>query len=147
LRLFLQEEPGEVKAFARLGPSGADESFAGILQFPSGVLAHFDCGFHGLRANTYELRGTEGRIVVERAFTMEPQEETTIRLWRADRFEVLTIAPAHHFIRMFQDFGEALEGVNSPRFPAGDAVANARVLDRLRAAAGLGTVDSPVGSH
>ena len=146
LRTFTGEEPIAFRGLARANAQGADEAFAGILEFPSGVLAHFDCGFRGLRANTYEIRGTKGRLTVDKGFTLEPDETPLLRLWRGDTCEELRSPPTNHFVRMFQDFQEALTQGRPVRFPPEDAVANLRVLDRLREAA-AGAVDSRVASH
>lgn len=58
------EEPTDVKALLRMGPTGVDEMGTALLRFPSGLLA--DCTF-GLRAdlddNAY-ISGSKGKIIL-----------------------------------------------------------------------------------
>ncbi|MFN0064439.1 MAG: Gfo/Idh/MocA family oxidoreductase [Myxococcaceae bacterium] len=135
LRLVTGEEPDQVRSCATFGPSGVDVQHAGVLHFPSGALGHFDCGIRGAPAQGYEVRGTKGRLVVERGFTMEPDEAPVLRVWRGSKMEQEEIAPTNHFTKMAEEFGEALLQRRPLRYPASDAVKNHRVLDALFEAA------------
>jgi predicted dehydrogenase len=135
MRLMTGEEPQLAAALAHDGNTGVDEQFAGALLFPSGAVGHFDCGIRTFRSHTYELRGTGGRILVERGFTMEATDSHIIRWWHGERYEEITTPPANHYTLMAEDFADALLEGRPPRYPAADAVANMRVLDQLRAAA------------
>jgi D-xylose 1-dehydrogenase (NADP+, D-xylono-1,5-lactone-forming) len=136
MRLLTGEEPSAVRALARIGQaSEVDENLAGVLMFPSGVIGHFDCGVRAFRCQPAEVRGTTGRIVLEKAFTMEPNEQPVIRWWHGEEYEEITLPAVNHYSLMFEAFGDALlEGKTYPFSPA-DAVANMRVIDQLRAAA------------
>lgn len=136
MRLLTGEEPSAVRALARIGQSSqVDENLAGVLQFPSGVIGHFDCGVRAFRCQPAEVRGATGRIVLEKAFTMEPTEQPVIRWWHGEEYEEITLPAVNHYTLMFEAFGDALlEGKTYPFSPA-DAVANMRVIDQLRAAA------------
>jgi predicted dehydrogenase len=135
MRLMTGQEPETVAAVARYGDTGVDEQFAGALRFPSGAVGHFDCGLRTFRNHTYELRGTGGRILVERGFTMEANDSHIIRWWHGESYEEITTPPANHYTLMAEDFADALLEGRPPRYPAADAVANMRVLDQLYAAA------------
>lgn len=136
MRLLTGEEPDRATAIARVGlQSGVDEKLSGVLGFPSGIVGHFDCGLRTYRTHTYEVRGTEGRILVEKGFTMEPDDEPVIRCWRGDDYEEIKIAPANHFSLMAEDFADALLESRPPRFPAQDAVHNMRAIEMLLDAA------------
>ncbi len=136
MRLLTGQEPSAVRALARKGEaSQVDENLAGVLQFPSGVIGHFDCGVRAFRCQPAEVRGTTGRIVLEKAFTMEPNEQPVIRWWHGEEYEEITLPAVNHYTLMFEAFGDALlEGKTYPFSPM-DAVANMRVIDQLRAAA------------
>jgi predicted dehydrogenase len=136
MRLMTGQEPGAVRALARMGQaSDVDENLAGVLLFPSGVIGHFDCGVRAFRCQPAEIRGSTGRIVLEKAFTMEPNEKPVIRWWHDEHYEEITLPAVNHYTRMFEAFSDALlEGKVYP-FPAADAVANMRVIDHIRAAA------------
>jgi xylose dehydrogenase (NAD/NADP) len=135
MRLMTGQEPETVAAVARYGDTGVDEQLAGALRFPSGAVGHFDCGLRTFRNHTYELRGTSGRILVERGFTMEANDSHVIRWWHGESYEEITTPPANHYTLMAEDFADALLEGRPPRYPAADAVANMRVLDQLYAAA------------
>lgn len=136
IRLMTGEEPEWVHAAARFGErSQVDEALAGVMRFPSGVIAHFDCGLRSFRTHTYEIRGTRGRIHVGEAFVMEAGAGTIIRHWQGTRYDEIDIAPANHYTLMAEDFADALLNGRPPRYAPQDAVANMRVIDRLLAAA------------
>ncbi len=136
MRLLTGEEPIQIEAFANFGEtSDVDESLVGLLQFPSGVLGHFDCGLRSYRANYYEIRGSIGRILVEEAFTMRPGNEYTIKVWQGEDYQEFKTPAVDHHQLMAEDFADALLNNRPPRFPAQDAVENMRVIDQLLASA------------
>jgi xylose dehydrogenase (NAD/NADP) len=136
IRLMTGEEPERVSAVARFGAkSGVDERLAGVLDFPSGVLGHFECSLRTHFDNSYEIRGTDGCIVVEEAFIPHKTSETVIRHWSGDEYEEITIPPVDQYRLMVEDFADALLNRRSPRFPPQDAVHNMQVIDRLFASA------------
>ena len=57
-RFLLGAEPVEVFGSQVLGPSGIDETFAGQLVFPGGVLAQVDAGFRSPFRAELEIAGT-----------------------------------------------------------------------------------------
>jgi D-xylose 1-dehydrogenase (NADP+, D-xylono-1,5-lactone-forming) len=136
MRLMTGQEPQTVRAVARFGAgSDVDENLAGLLLFPSGVIGHFDCGVRAFRCQPAEIRGSTGRILLEKAFTMEPNEKPVIQWWHDEQYEEISVPAANHFTRMFEAFGDALlEGKPYP-FAAADALANMRVIDQVRAEA------------
>ncbi|MBK8021112.1 MAG: Gfo/Idh/MocA family oxidoreductase [Chloroflexi bacterium] len=134
LRLITGEEPMRGEALARFGGGDVDEVIAGVLEFPSGVVGHIDASLRAHYTNTYEVRGSEGRIVVEKAFVPHGQE-TLIRHWRGDQYSEYTLPPAEQYQLMAEDFADALLTGRAPRFPAQDAVENMRAIDRLLASA------------
>ncbi|MGW4055366.1 Gfo/Idh/MocA family protein [Streptomyces sp. NPDC004779] len=80
---FLPSPPEVVGAALAGGPRDeVDTSGAAVLRTPDGVVAQLAFGLdHGYR-NTYELCGSEGRIVVDRAFTLPAGRRPAIRLER-----------------------------------------------------------------
>lgn len=132
MRFMTGEEPVAAKAIADFGArTGVDERLVGLLQFPSGVMGHFDCGLRQQWTHTYELRGTEGRIQVEKGFTVQPNETPIIRLWRGDQYEEITMPAVNHYTLMAEDFADALLNKRLPRFSGQDGVANMKVIDML----------------
>jgi D-xylose 1-dehydrogenase (NADP+, D-xylono-1,5-lactone-forming) len=136
MRLMSGEEPSHGHAVARFGrQSGVDEQLAAVVGFPSGVVGHLDCGVRALRTHTYEIRGTEGRILVEKGFVMEPHEEPVIRWWHGDEYEEIKMPAVNHYTLMAEDFADALLNHRPPRHAPQDGVANMRAIDMLIASA------------
>ncbi len=137
MRLITGEEPDRAQAAARFGAaSRVDEQLAGVLEFPSGVLGHFDCGLRTYRTHGYEIRGTAGRIRVDVGFTMPANAKTTINYWGADqRHRKIKVGRADHYRLMVEDFAAALLEGRPPRFLPQDAVQNMQVIDQLLASA------------
>lgn len=63
-QLFAGGEPSHVSAYGRFHASGVDEIAAGVLQYPSGVVATFICGMSLQADNTATLSGSEGYIEI-----------------------------------------------------------------------------------
>ncbi|MFQ3565888.1 MAG: Gfo/Idh/MocA family oxidoreductase [Aggregatilineales bacterium] len=135
MRFLTGEEPEGAAAFARFGErSGVDEVIAGVLRFPSGIVGHFDASLRSQRTHCYEVRGSEGRLVVPEAF-VNYDSDTVIRHWRGDSYQEYVIPEADHYQLMVEDFANALLNNRPPAFPPADAIANMRVIDRLIASA------------
>lgn len=132
MRFMTGEEPDSAYAIARMGiESGVDEGLTAMLSFPSDVMGHFDSGLRTFRRHTYELRGTDGAIIVPEGFTMPEDRETVIQWWHGDDQETITIPPTNHYQLMVEDFADALLNQRPPRFHPQDAVQNMRVIDML----------------
>ena len=129
MRFMTGEEPDAFHAMARF--KDVDESLVGTLAFPSGALGHLDCSLRTYRQHGYEIRGTEGRIVVEPGFGMDPDEDTIIRHWIGDDYEEIHVPAANHYTLMAEDFADAIMRGRQPRFPVEDAVKNMQVIDGL----------------
>lgn len=145
IRYMLGEEPDQVRALADFGKqSQVDERLVGLLSFPSGALAHLDCSLRTHFTQTYEIRGTEGRILVEKAyvpFRPDPDAEIVIRYWHSvprvevAQFEEIKVERVNQYTLMVEDFAGALLKGHSPRFSIQDAINNMQVIDRLLTAA------------
>lgn len=135
MRLLTGEEPEQVMATAAFGAaSGVDEMISGVLRFPSGVIGHFDAGLRAFKVHTYEVRGTEGRLQLERAFNPE-KDDTIIRYWHGDDYREITVTGDNQYTLMIEDFSDALLEGRPPRYPARDSVGNMRVIEQVLASA------------
>lgn len=134
IRMAVGEEPSEVRGVVQPMPSGVDARAAGVLKFPSGVVADFGCGFDTPFSASYEFIGSTGRLLVDHgAMVAWPGTAFSIKLWTKTGYEGITVPPANHYQLMVEDFGDALREGRPLEFPADDAVANLDVLDRVRA--------------
>jgi predicted dehydrogenase len=132
MRLMTGEEPSKIASFGTLNTYGVDAQVAAVLQFPSGVVGHMDCGIYTYGRKDYELRGSEGRITVDDPFVIPRDRATTIHLWRGDSYEPVTVPPAAEYQLMVEDFGDSLLLGKPPLFPAEDGVHMMQALDTLR---------------
>ena len=137
MRFITGEEPVSVTAAARIGQvTGVDEALAATLEFPSGVIGHFDCGLRSQRQQTYTVKGSEGMIVVPTAFTPDKAAGSRIQHWRGNSCAEHIIEAADHYQLMVEDFADALLNRRGPRFSPMDAVRNMEVIDRILAQTG-----------
>jgi D-xylose 1-dehydrogenase (NADP+, D-xylono-1,5-lactone-forming) len=142
-RYLLGEEPLEVKAFADIGAkSGVDETMVGLMRFPSGALAHFDCGFRTFFTQTFELRGTDGRIYLERAYVPlrpDASADVIIRYWKGQvgsegsSYEVIKVEKPDQYVLMVEDFADSILNNRPMKFPIEDSIAQMRAIDMLYA--------------
>jgi predicted dehydrogenase len=133
-------EPIRGHAVANFGAnSGVDEILGGVLQCPNGIIAHFDCGLRAFHESSYEIRGTHGRISLQKAFNPTPNESTTIHWWEEkdgkEQHHAEEIPPTNHYTLMAQEFADALLNDRPLAYPAEDAIKNMRVIDMLLASA------------
>lgn len=69
IRNVLQMEPETVQTHARVDEAtGVDTDAVGYMTFANGVYAIFDCSFNTAMRHQYAIHGTEGSIVLPRAF-------------------------------------------------------------------------------
>ena len=140
MRLVTGEEPEKLAAFARYNDDGVDVQTTVSLQFPSGVVGHFDCGVQTSSKQTYDIRGSDGRIFVADAFVIPNSSPTTLRYWKDSEHEAITIPPADEYQLMLEDFSDSLLRGRAPLYPAEDGIRNMEVLDQLRALAEANSV-------
>lgn len=140
-RYLLGEEPIEVKAMANMAE--VDETLVGLMRFPSGALAHFDCSFRAHMTQTVEIRGTHGRIFVEKAyvpFRPDPDADVIIRYWSSKppvekhTYEEIKVLKPDQYQLMVEDFADAILNNRLPKFSIEDSVAQMRAIDMLYAA-------------
>jgi xylose dehydrogenase (NAD/NADP) len=144
-RYMLGEEPLEIKAIAEFGQhSGVDEKLIGLMRFPGGALAHFDCSLRTHFTQTYEIRGTHGRIFLEKAFVPfrpDPQADVFIRYWKSTpggethEYKEIKVEKPNQYTLMAEDFADALLNKRAPRFPIEGSIGQMHTIDKLYAAA------------
>jgi xylose dehydrogenase (NAD/NADP) len=135
LRL-LAGEPLRVSAERVDGESGVDARMAGVLRFADGVLGTFDCGFDVPYRAGIEVVGETGTIV-----SLDPWHGRTpeVRLLRPDaEAQDVPVERANPYALELDDFAHAARNGGAPRLGRDDAVAQARVIEALYAAAGSG---------
>jgi len=109
-RFLTGEEPVEIQGCFAIGKtSGVDESAIGNLRFPGGALASFVCSLKSAFEISYQIFGSEGRILVERgAMVAWPGEAFTIKVWKGEQYEEIVMPPFNHYTAQIEAFQQAL---------------------------------------
>ena len=133
---LLAGEPEAVAAVQVTGASGVDVLFAGMMQFPGDVVAHFDCGFVLPERDELEVVGSEGSIFLD-----DPWHARTpvIEIRRDGGIEELVLRPADSYRLELENLGDAIAGSAEPLLGRVDAVGQARAIDALYRSAAAGT--------
>ncbi|TYB45401.1 Gfo/Idh/MocA family protein [Actinomadura chibensis] len=107
--MFLGEELSVAGSVLRVDHDlGVDLEGAALLHTPGGVPAHLSFGFRSSYRSMYEIWGSEGRIVLERAFTPPPTLNPTLRVVRQDHAEEITLPPDDQFAQLVRAFARAV---------------------------------------
>jgi D-xylose 1-dehydrogenase (NADP+, D-xylono-1,5-lactone-forming) len=152
-RFFAGCEPTRVDAVGRLHSSGVDETAAGTLVFPNGILASFACGTTVHADNSAYLCGTEGFIETPIPWKPPSPESTFVvarsipprmdaagsqpRAQLPPRDVRRVSVPGHLYGIEADDFAAAVFDGAEPRLSRQDSIGNMRVLDEMRKQVGV----------
>ena len=132
--------PARVAATAHLAPSGVDASLSAWLDWGGGLAGAIECSFEAPERQALEIVGSEAAVLVDRAHTPGPEDSTFVLRHRDGRVEPVAAGGADPYRAMVDHFHDVVRGRAEPRRSLADAVAVLGVVERLRAAAGLGPV-------
>ncbi len=134
-RLFLGDTPRDVHAWADIDDAhGVDRSFHAVLEYEAGKHAALACSFEGGLHQRAVLIGTEGVLDLSEPFVtwMRPPRLT---VHNGETEHVTAFEPVNTFRMEIEDLCTAILTGASPLLDANEGLLNARVLDRLTAAA------------
>jgi predicted dehydrogenase len=115
---------------------GVDATFAGVLRFDGDRLGIIDSSLRHANTQRYEIVGTEGRIIVERAFRPDTLPGV-IRIVSRTSDSTEEVPAANQYGLQADHFARSVRaGRLLP--PAEDGVAQAAVVEALYASAGAG---------
>ena len=134
-RLLAGEEPLRVSGELVIGPTGVDIRFAGILRFPSGVVAEFVSGFDADHVGL-EAIGSEGSIQVPEPF---PGSAGRIIV---NGSEVATESGDPYRFEL-ENAAAAIRGRGAPLLGRADAIGQARTISALYRSAEAGVAVEP----
>ena len=137
-RTIVGEEPVEVQATASRADTGVDDHLVGILRFPSGVVAHFDCALTAERCEFYEVAGTEAYLRVPAAFRPGTADAHIEEHSGSGDTTVHTLPGVDQFQLMVEHFADCVLNDEQPRYPVAEAIRNMRVIEALYESAGKG---------
>lgn len=134
-RLLAGEEPQRVSGEQVIGQTGVDVRFAGILRFPSGVLAEFVSGFDADHVGL-EAIGSEGSISVPEPF---PGSAGRIVV----NGEAIAAEAGDPYRFELEDLAAAIRGRGAPLLGRADAIGQARTIAALYRSAETGVAVEP----
>lgn len=134
-RLIAGTEPVRVAAIERR--IEVDGTMIGVLEFPNGLLSHFESSFEQYGRSYVAIEGSEGIITIPKPWLPGSDfSEYTIK--RAEHEETVRVPGADTYLLEVEDFGNACRTHASTRWPIEDAIANMTVIDSLYKAAAQG---------
>ncbi len=133
---FLAGEPERVFGRQRVGPTGIDLGFTGLLQFPGDVFGEFHCGFDLSEQSGIEAIGSEGSALVREPFRcIDPHIEVN-----GERMDVEDVD--RYFLQM-ENFSAAVRGEAEPLLGRDDALGQATTIEALYRSAASGAAEAP----
>ena len=137
------DEPVEIKGLGKLAKTNVDELSAGIMIFPSGILAQMITSICVQQENSLRIYGTEGEIYVPLPwFPGLEATESKIFVIKDNKREEIIIKPQKPLYSLeIEKVNEwILDGKLEPEYPAmthQDSLNNMKVLDRWRESFGF----------
>jgi predicted dehydrogenase len=129
-RYVIREEPNLVTAIAYRSANDprfreVPESVTFTLQFPSGAIAHCDCGFASAVNRFYRVSYKDTLIAMDRAFGYSGQ---SLRIVTNEAKNELQIDPLNHFAAEMDHFARAIIDDTAPLTPGEEGLADMRVI-------------------
>jgi len=144
-RLVAGCEPTRVSAFEQR--RAVDDTMVGLLEFPNGILAHFETSIANFERYGAEIAGTEGVIEIENPW-IPGDAPTRVIVRRNDAPPREIIVPAANSYGLeAEDFVAACQDKRPPRWPIADSIANMAVIDALYQSAREGRAIEPENRH
>jgi predicted dehydrogenase len=78
-RMITGCSPDEMAAYARKTERGVDDSMIGIMRYPNGMMAQFDCSFTQPKLDQMEVRGAEGSLLIPNPFHSTTPHQVFLR--------------------------------------------------------------------
>jgi len=142
-RRIAGQEPEGVRAFARFDQHAVDRTFVGQLQFPSGLLAQFDCGFAAQDRERIEIVGSDATLVLDAPFLPEPDgPPPSLTLWRGRASSAVEVPSVDQYHAEVEDLMSVILDGGKPRVTLASSRGNVATLVALDRAARTGEGDS-----
>jgi len=142
-RTVMSAEPQAVMALAQFGEvSKVDETMSGVLQFPGGARATFDCSLRLPYRAHYEVMGERGRLEVLQPFITNGNPTRVILRHPDDSAAVFDFPAVDQYTLMAEHFADCVLNGAPLRYLPSEGRAQMRALDALYESARSGRVVS-----
>lgn len=126
---LLAGEPERVRGEQRVGPTGVDTTFGGVLRFPGGAVATFHSSMDLPFRQELEVLGSEGTLLVEAPWRLDLGGDVLLR--RGDGVERVDVPEADSYRLELEDLAAAVRGEREPLLGREDALGQARAIEAL----------------
>jgi xylose dehydrogenase (NAD/NADP) len=130
-------EPDRVFAWQTLTGGGVDAATAGVLHFPGGEMAAFDCSFRQAFRTQVEVAGSEATLTIDRPFLIRPDSRMIVRDNQDHEREIGDVRPDPYQCEVEAVAAAVLDGAPLP-VPLSSSRANVATLVALYESARLG---------
>jgi xylose dehydrogenase (NAD/NADP) len=100
--------PDWVSASQHIGPSGVDESFFGLLHYPSGITAQIMSSLESPYFTRAEIIGTQGRLVLKQPFTGQDKNTVIRHLTQEGELREITVPDEYLYLGEIEDMHAAI---------------------------------------
>ena len=100
--------PESVFGWQWVGPSSVDEVFVGQMRYPGGELAQISSSFRSPFYTYAEVIGSEGRLALDRPFTMNDRPSRMMFFGAQDEVEQVRIPKAPNYLGEIEDMNNAI---------------------------------------
>ena len=132
-RTFFSSEPLEVSAEMHSLPQdealGVETSVVGLMRFPEGQLATFECSNGTERMDELGLVGPKGKLHIDHSF--EYAGARTITLVRGDRKRTIKVPRSDQFAAELLHFSDCILRRSQPQPSGREGLADVRVIEAL----------------
>lgn len=129
-------EPESVYGYVPQGQADVDERFYATLAFSAGAVAQFDCGLNSPLNLGATLVGSDGFIHVPMPWYAH-LDPLSVYLHKGDDVTEIPTPGENAYLLEIEDFAATIRGEREQLIAPAETVRNLRVIERLRASAGL----------
>jgi NDP-hexose-3-ketoreductase len=104
-----------------------------LLTTAQGVTAHLTFGMEHSYTNSYEYRGSIGRLWLNRAFTPPATHQPVVNIERQDHYEQIVLPADDQFANIVRAFAQAVANGDYPRQWTENSLNQASLVDAVRA--------------
>jgi predicted dehydrogenase len=141
-RRLAGESHEALHGFARVDDAGIDRTFAGLLRFPGGLIATFDCGFAAPDRQRLEIVGSEATLTLTTPFLTTPDgPPPAVIRWDGTTAAPIDVPPVDQYRLEVEDLTAAILDGTPPRVDLDFSRGTIAALVELDAVARRGMVE------
>ena len=132
MRFLFDQIPKESKGFLEVNSDGVDVSYEAMLLLDNNIPALISGGFRQQYECFYEVIGSKGKVVLDRAYTTPADMTNSFTIISGCDARTVSMKPSDHFTDMIDYFSNNLDDAKARRKMLEGLIAQARGMDILR---------------